>query len=443
MSSVTQVAEAMQTILSDVADQAAYRTGFVQRESKMGGAEFVQTVTFGWLSNPQATLNELTQTAATLGVVITPQGLEARFTPAAAACLQAVLQQAVAQVMAAHPVAVPLLQRFTAIYLTDSTQIQLPGALAEVWQGNGGYHVPKNGSAALKVQLRWEWLTGQLEGPFLQNGRAADRSSPTQVATMPAGALKLADLGYFSLDTLQAISAQQAYWLTRVMAGTQVYEAAGAPLELCAWLEHQTGLTVECPIQLGKIHRLPARLLAVRMPAAVVARRRRQLKEAARRRQQPVSPERWALAHWTLLVTNVPPEKLSLPEALIVARVRWQIELLFKLWKSQGHVDTSPSGKPWRILCEVYAKLLAMVIQHWVTLTAAWAAPDRSLVKAAQTIRKHALHLASRLVEGEASFIAGLQVIQRCLQTGCRIEKRRNQPSAFQLWFDPDSGLLA
>jgi hypothetical protein len=83
----------------------------------------------------------------------------------------------------------------------------------------------------------------------------------------------------------------------------------------------------------------------------------------------------------------VPAERLTLQEALVLAHARWQIELLFKLWKSQGGIDESRSTHPWRILCELCTKLLAMVIQHWVLLTSCWRSPDRSLVKAAQTVR--------------------------------------------------------
>lgn len=438
MPSVTYVAEAMQTVLSDVADQAAYRTGFVQRESPLGGAEFVQTLVFTWLANPEASLNELTQTAATLGVEISNQGLAQRFTPAAAECVHAVLQQAVAQVVQAEPARIPLLQRFTALYLRDSSQIQLPGELAAVWHGNSACHVPPAESAALKIQVRLDELRGQLDGPFLQDGRAGDRTSPTQGAPVVPGSLSLADLGYFDLAQLRAVGDARAFWLTRWRTGTCLYAAAGQRLDLVRWLKQQRGERIEMAVTVGAQQRLSARLLAVRVPPTVVAQRRRQLNDAARKRGTAVSPERWALASWTVLLTNVPAETLSLPEVLVIARVRWQIELLFQLWKAHGQVDTSRSDQPWRILCEVYAKLLIGVIQHWILLTGVWANPRRSLVKAAQTIRHHALHLASRFVEGTDGLVGALRVVQGCLQVGCRIDKRKQQPSAFQLWLDPN-----
>jgi hypothetical protein len=84
---IPQVARAMREVLTTTADAAAKATQFVRRTSPLGGATFSQTLVFGFLGNPQASLEELTQTAATLGVPITPQALDQRFTPTAAACL--------------------------------------------------------------------------------------------------------------------------------------------------------------------------------------------------------------------------------------------------------------------------------------------------------------------------------------------------------------------
>ena len=88
-----------------------------------------------------------------------------------------------------------------------------------------------------------------------------------------------------------------------------------------------------------------------------------------------------------MLITNVPSTRLSFDEALVLYAARWQIELLFKLWKSHAKLGISRSQKPWRILCEIYAKLLAVLVQHWVLRLGCWNHPNRSLIKAAQVIR--------------------------------------------------------
>jgi Transposase DDE domain len=433
MASIPHLAKVLRTVLTTTANRAARATRFVQRRSKLSGAKFVQTLVFGWLANPAATYEELAQTAATLGIKITAQGLEQRFTAPAAQCVERVLQAAVRQVIAAAPVAIPLLQRFSAVYVDDSTQVQLPAVLAEVWAGSGGGSHATDQTAALKLQVRLDLKRGQLRGPFVQAGRASDRSSPTQHAPLPAGSLRLADLGYFALAVLQTIAQQQAYWLTRLRAGTQVADVHGQGLDLVAWLAAHGSAVVDQPVCLGVQDRVPCRLIAVRVPPEVANQRRRKLHAEARRRGQAVSHERLRLADWTLFCTNVLPDLLSGPEVLVVARVRWQIELVFKLWKSAGHLARSRSDKPWRVLCEVYAKLLGLLIHHWVMVTSLWRYPDRSAWKAAQTLRKHAWHLASAFAQGVHTLYETLRVVQRTMAAGCRLNKRKKVPSTFQL----------
>lgn len=431
MTTISQVAQSMQVLLQDTAQQIGRSSGFVQRQSPFGGAELVQTLVFGWLGKPQATLESLTQTAATLGVTISAQGLDQRLGERAAECLRQVLDRAVQQLVQADKVPLEVWAHFAGVYVQDSTTVSLPAALAQVWPGCGGGHTPGDGAAALKIQVQWEVQTGQLARVELQAGREADRASGPWLADLPAGALALADLGYFSLERMATQAATGSFWLTRVSAGTLMVEAGGQAWSLSAWLAAQTACQVDCLIQLGVAQQLPCRLLAARVSPAVAAERRRELRAEARRRGQAVSPERLKLADWTVFVTNVPAEWLSLEQAWVLARVRWQIELLFKLWKSQGQVDAWRSGKPWHILCEVYGKLLGQLVQHWILLVSCWQRPDRSLVKAAATIREHAAHLASTFGQ-LADFENALRVVQRCLAHGCRLNKRRGAPSTIQ-----------
>ena len=76
MTTIPQIAHTMQVVLSDTAHTLGGTSGFVQRESKLGGAELAQTLVFGWLANPRASLEELAQVALALEVSISAQGLE-------------------------------------------------------------------------------------------------------------------------------------------------------------------------------------------------------------------------------------------------------------------------------------------------------------------------------------------------------------------------------
>lgn len=430
MATVTQVSESIQKILVERAEQCAQETGFIERRRKLTGASFVQTLVFGWLGNGNASLSELNQTAAAVGVEITESGLDQRFGPKAAQLMKAVLEAGVEEVIAADEVVFELLERFEGVHLLDSSTVGLPGSLAHIWPGCGNQ---QGASASLKIQVDLNFSNGSLEEVWLQAGRKHDLSERAQAIDLPAGALRITDLGYFKLDWLESEAQRGVFWLTRLKAGTNVYDVEGQEFDVGRLLDAQQSDRIDMPILLGSQHKLACRLLAVHVPQQVAAQRRRKLKKDARRKGQTVSQSRLALADWTILITTVPAHLLSLDEAIVLYGVRWQIELLFKLWKSVGLLDKSRSNNPWRILCELYAKLLAMLIQHWIFLTSFWAYPDRSLTKAAKTVQKHAINLALACNKRTYRLREAIEVTNRCLAAGCRMNSRRARPNTYQL----------
>lgn len=435
---ISQVSQAMQTVLTDMADELAYAADFIKRQVKVTGSNFCQTLVMGWLGKPEATLEELCQTAAAVELEITPQGLEQRFTKEAADFMKAELEEAIGQVIQAEPVTIPILQRFKGVYLTDSSTVSLPDELSEVWVGCG--NGKGGGKAALKLETRLDMLQGEIEGPFLIDGRTNDRKAARQHKPLPKGSLSIADLGYWKLADLEEKSLNGVYWLSRPQVQTIIYNEWGKRWSLADLLGKQTGDQVDMVILLGANHQIPARLIAVRVPQEVADQRRCKLKKQACDKGKTVSKVRLALAGWTMFVTNVPEDMLSVKETLVLGRMRWQIELIFKLWKSHGQIDKSRSKKPWRILCEVYAKLIAMIIQHWTFLIGHWSFPDRSLVKAAKTVRQHALNLTVAL--GDLPRLEeALTILSRCLVAGCRINKSAKTPRTFQLLLALDEGI--
>ncbi len=430
MTSVSQLCQIFQTVLTTVADHAARATCFVQRQSKLTGAKFVQTLVFGWWDNPDATYEQLAQIATGLGVPITAQGLDSRFTPAAADCLKQILERAVQNVIVAEPVMIPLLQRFNGVYLQDGTTITLPDAIAHLWQGCGG-STPAGTSAALKAQVQVNLSDGQLTHLDLQAGRASDKTAPMQTAALPKAALRIADLGYLPIPVLAAYDRQGVFWLTRYQATLLLFDPDGQALDLLRLLPATEKTVLDRTVQVSE-HRLVCRLVAVRVPPQVAEERRRKLRAETIEKGRTPSARQLALCDWVIFLTNVPPERLSVAEGLVLARARWQIELLFKLWKSDGHVAQSRSAKPYRILCEVYAKLLIMLMQHWVAITCGWQHPNRSWLKTAQTIRQHVISLASAL-GSEEQMTKVFHTIQACLAKGARLNPRKTKPNLYQL----------
>jgi hypothetical protein len=440
MASIAELADLATLLLETVPNQLARETGCLQRHGKFDGATLVSTLVLGFWSKPEATLSQLTHMAAVCGVQVSPQGLDQRFTPQLAELLRQVLATAVGQTVTGQEVGLPLLARFNGVYIQDCSTVSLPRALRAVWQGCGGK--AGVGESAIKLGVQLDLLHGQLDGPHLASGRTHDRVVCAAMADLPPASLWMGDLGLVTLARLRTIAASGGSFLSRLKSQTRLETADGRVWSQLELLAAGDGTTTDVPVRIGSRMRLPVRLLAIRMPAEIAEERRERLRATAARKQQPVSAERLALAGWSIYVTNATVAQLSLAEAAVLVRARWQIELLFKLWKQHARIDASRSRQPQRLLCELYAKLIGVVLQHWLVVQAAWHEAARSLVQLADIVRSHVVSLASGRPH-RTQFIHALTTLHRCLQHGCRINHRATHPNTHQLLANPALGGLA
>lgn len=435
MNQITRLAAALKTLFTDTADELARELGVIRRQRIFSGSSLVQTLVFGWLHQPQATADQMAQMAAQCHAPVTEQALAKRYTPALAQLLRRLIEIAVGLMVTTRPRALALLQRFPVVCLQDSTVLSLPDALKDQWPGCGG----SNGqtAAALKVQVQWDLVGGAIRALHLEPGRQPDQATTLTPETLPAGALRIADLGYFDVTRLAAMDRRGVFFISRIQVGTAVFDAWGQPLELWKWLDRQKAAVVDCPIQLGSQERLACRLVALRGPAEVVRKRRQALRRTAAKKGRPISTAQWEACRWTVVVTNVPGTLLSSEEVWIMYGARWQVELLFKLWKGGNRLDESRGAQPDRIVVEVYAKLLGIVVQQWLVMTSGWSEPNRSLMKAMRWIRQSVITLAS-VVSGQRwdRLAEYVEEIRRVLAKTARISRRRTRLSTFQL-LDP------
>ncbi len=438
MSSIRAVAGAMRQVLTTVADAAAIESGCVSRVRQFCGSSLVLTLTFGWLGNPAASLLELTQAARRHGVTISPQGLDQRFTPALATTLKAVLDAAVQTVVAQSGARLPLLERFSGgVWALDSSTITLPDALASDYPGCGGG--AEQGQAGLKLHVELNLSNGDLRGPDLTPSRTSDRSSVLQHAPLPPDSLRLHDRQYVVLPVLRQIAAAGGFWLSRYHTRSAIADPDGTRWadrgQRLAEAAHDAPL-VDLPVSLGRSERLPARLVAVRLCQEQADRARAEVKRRAQRNGYTASDEALALAGWLLVITNVPVERLRASEVLVLLRARWQIERLFRRWKLLGGLDRWRTHASERIHCEVLAKLLGCVIEHWIIVVSRWDVPEYSLDRASAAIRAGSIVLASVFASPRA-LVRELTCLADIIRTTCRLTTHGKHPSTAQLLRDP------
>jgi len=294
----------------------------------------------------------------------------------------------------------------------------------------------------VKLTLRVDMAQGTLHGPLLQDGRSHESKSLLQQIPVVKGALWIADLGYFALVRLAQLSKAGVYFLMPLKDGVVTW-VEGKRVDVLSVLQAQGQEgDQEYELILGAGKQVPCRLFARRATEAQVKRRHAQQDAYAHKHATQVTQRQREWACWILLISNVPASLLTLSEAFVLLRVRWQIELVWKLWKMQGQVDEWQTKNEGRILCEVYAKLLAVLLQHWLMLLTCWDDPHRSSIGISEMVRDQVVVLAHGFCR-RLSLTQALGLVCEAIRqaAGRSIAGRAARPSASRLLLACDDGL--
>jgi len=433
MGIITKVGTALQQLFGPIAEEAAQETQVIVRQRKFTALSLARTFILGFLENPEASDEDLAQVAAQCGAAVTEQAIDQRHTPKLVQFLEKLFRGGTKLVLGSAKALAPILERFASVTLLDSSTITLPDSMAEQFAGCGGVH--GSGKAALKLQTELDLRSGALSHVEIESGRSPDGATSRQQAERPVGSLRITDLGYFNVAVFATMVLAKVYFLSRLQFGTGVRTREGVSVDLLAWLARQAGPFVDQEILLGQEQRLPCRLIAWRLPQEQANRRRHKLRqETLRKRGQEPSAERLAWCDWTILVTSVPVALLTPQEAAILYRARWQVELLFKRWKSQDLVAVLRGSTEVRQMVRVWSRLLAALVQHWLVLASAWGDPTRSLSKVCEAVRKFVGRLVASLDQLSALERVLADLCQAIAKT-CRRNKR-SKPGTFELLND-------
>lgn len=432
MQIIPRMAAALQDLLTVTATEIGTQCPLIKRQREFTASSLLATFVLGFLQRPKPTWDHLALIARQLGANVTPQAVLQRVTPVLADALAQLWQAAVGCVVTATPRATPLLAKFTQVLIGDSTTIRLADEMASQFPGCGGSH--GFGRAALKLQVIWDYLSGQLCRMRCEAGKQNDSTSPVMDETPAAGSLSIFDLGYFSLERFAGWQAAGAHWISRGISDLLVW-TDNASRDLHEWLQTQPAGPIDRWVEVGEA-RLRCRIVALR---AAGSRRATASKGVRQGRQERPATDRQTSGHLRLdRVSHVVcrrPVDLAGSRRLVSRSLadRTVVQVV-----EVARLDRRTSlGRPVRQLVELYAKLIAAIVQHWLILVACWSDDRVSLTKASRLLRDQLPQLIAALGDFE-QLVATLTHWADILPGLARLATRRSQPSNPQLLANPE-----
>ena len=371
MSSIPHVATTLQTVLGPDLEPIGRRTGLIQRLRKFSAEILLKMLVFTLLKCPSPKTRNYVSSAAQLGLIITERAVKKRFTPQLVTFLRPVLERLMQHMVASTPVDTPLLAKFTSVRIGDSTTVTLPADCA--------------GNSPAAAASRARHSGPEDSGPLgLDHGTTAEGAPRTRPPQRRQERRRRGDAacqvavavgpGILLPETVPPVDRRRCLLDLALATGHGGPHPGGDAVGPVATLAttHVDG-PLDIAVLLGSTARVACRLIAPYVPPEVAARRRQKAYEKAQKSGRTPTREHLQWCDWTILVTNCSPELLTWKEVVVLYRTRWQIELLFKLWKSHNRLATHAESQSvaWQ-MAEFWAKLIGVILQHWLLLTMTW-----------------------------------------------------------------------
>ncbi|WP_342047608.1 IS4 family transposase [Bacillus sp. OTU530] len=362
-----------------ILQRLARETGFVRRTSKYRGKDLVSLCV--WLSQEVASvsLNQLCSSLeAATDVLISPQGLNEHFNSAAVQLLYDILTELLQKKIAAQPaISNAHTEHFRRIRVLDSTVFQLPDIFADKYGGAGG----SAHKAGVKIQFECDLLSGDVLHLHVGEGKENDQVYGSQcIDSLEEGDVRIGDLGYFSLEDFRAISEKEAYFLSRLKLNTRIYYKNPNPetfrngtmkkhseyiqIDLEQLLDTlQPGETKELSdVYVGMYEKLPVRVIVYRLTEQQLRNREKDMVKKEKKKGITYKERSKRLSAINLYCTNIPSEYVGVNRIHDFYSLRWQIEILFKTWKSLFSIHVCKKIKLERLECHIYGQLIRILV---------------------------------------------------------------------------------
>lgn len=297
---------------------------------------------------------------------ITKQGMSKRFNEHTLSFLKELIEQQLSMKLD-QQIEAGWMSAFNRVLIKDGTRFDLPEEYRDHLPGSGG----SASKAGACLQFEYDLKSGRITDLNLTPANRPDvRDAKEVLDTVAKNDLVLRDLGYYSFPSLTNISGKGAFYISRLGFTTIVYEMKDGQWQrlnfkaLYAKMKRDQVPHLEMNVLIGVKEKIPVRLVAELMPEVVYEERMRKVRRIHQKKGYKPSKEYEFMARFNLFITNVPEVILPGEVVPLLYRIRWQVELIFKIWKSVIGIHHSRKMKYIRWLCLLHFKLLLMLI-NW------------------------------------------------------------------------------
>ncbi|WP_316930776.1 IS4 family transposase [Sunxiuqinia dokdonensis] len=345
----------------------AIKAGFKKRKSKLNPFVFFDLMMYESSFSKLKSLNQLAVEAqSSHDIGISKQGIDKRFNNQAVNFLKLLIEKQLSGQLTSQ-LDSGWLNFFNRVVIKDSTRFELPEQYSE--------HLPGSGGAASKagacVQFEFDLKSGQIIDLSLTAANRPDvRDSLEALEMVQSNDLIIRDLGYFAFKSFLNIEKKKAFFISRLRPKTIVYELKAGELRQMDFgalyrRMKKYGLTrIEKDVCIGNEPKIPVRLIIDLLPDEVYQQRILKSNKTHKRKGYTSSEKFKLMSRFNLIITNVPEDILPISAIPLIYKIRWQIELVFKIWKSVLGVHHIRNMKYTRWLCHLYFKLLLMIV-NW------------------------------------------------------------------------------
>lgn len=346
-------------------------SGFVQRKSKLSAFKFLLSLMFSRFDGSKLSLNDISnELYDKFDCSIKKQSINERINDSAVEFVKMAIAQTLSEKLEAKS-NIAFLDNFAAVKIQDSTSFQLPEHLASHYGGCGG----AASGALARIQFEYDLKSSNITTLQLTSGSYQDvKYSKDHAEKVEKGELVIRDLGYISGGFLKSIIKQEAYFVNRLIARQSVYTKSMhgefLQLDFATLLKEMDNALIrskelEIFLKVDQEY-IGMRMIAERMPDKIYEQRIRKATKEAKKKKRNLSDEYKLRCRFNLFVTNVDAGILKTKDINYMYSLRWQIELIFKSWKSTFCIAHVKKMKKERFECQLYAKLLLIVVS-WIT----------------------------------------------------------------------------